>query len=1057
LQEHERLAEILFTEKTPFESVRKILTDASIRDPVKADKNLKLLAGHGRGYEAFCRILPPVLRELRDVADPDMALNNWERLVEIIRDRESHFTYLFENPSTLGILLKILGSSQYLSDILMRRPNLIAEVVNSHRLERFPERETVKSELSSLLEDAPDYTARLDVLRQFKQRRMLEVGIADICMNADVEKILEQTTALADTCIEAVLQIAHDEIISRYGRPMANGSAQEATVVVFAFGKLGGEELNYSSDIDLMFMYSQDGETRPEGSGENTEPITNHQFFSKLAEKCIDLLARVTDQGRLFRVDMRLRPMGSKGPLVSSLESHLNYYEIFGETWERQALLKARPVAGDTTLARQFLKEIRPFVYPKYLDHRGIREIQDLKRRIERAVDRHGQTLTEIKLGRGGIRDIEFIVQFLQLLHGGKHPELRGVNTLTILKQLETNGYLSPAEYVSLFEAYLFLRRLENRLQISQNLQLHVLPSRPEEADVIARSLGYRREGTKTAGDFLTDDYRRQTERVRELFNKFFGKLFAGDERASPVVDLIMNPEPSIEEIESVLGRYGFIHPSAAYANLRLLADGPPQSPYVSRARTFFASIAPLLVQHLSQSPDPDMGLTNLQRCIAAMGAPSNLYEVLSGSPKTIELFVALSSYSDYLIRLFVNDPGVLDFLMSRRTLEEESSRELIDRALGKFLEINPDFFESIQRFKNGEILRIGLRDILGLADIAEVTRELSSVAEVMLARMYERCLAEALARYGEPRSPDNRRARMAILGLGKFGGREINYASDLDVVFVYSADGQTTGGTAELSNQQFFNKLAAQVMKKMAELNPYGYLYKLDARLRPDGEQGILAVSADSFKDYHRRKSALWEKRVLTKLRAVAGDVELGEHLRGFAHSIIYHPDFFSAAVVQDAAEMLTKIFENARTDDRQKVQIKAAEGGIIELDFLVQLLQLKFGTQLRQLRTTNTLEALEALRRSECLPRQAHDDLISGLVFLRRIENRLRLMHDRPLSELPSDTDSLNKLALRLGLQAAADRSPGEMLLDTLNVHIHRSHRVFIELMKQLAESSS
>ncbi|RJP14002.1 MAG: bifunctional [glutamate--ammonia ligase]-adenylyl-L-tyrosine phosphorylase/[glutamate--ammonia-ligase] adenylyltransferase [Candidatus Abyssobacteria bacterium SURF_5] len=1056
MQEHERLAEIFFTEKIPFDSVRRVLTGAGIRDPVTADKNLKLLAGHGPGYELFCRILPDVLQELSSAADPDMALNNWERLVEVIRDRESHFNYLAAKPRVLGVLLKILGASQYLSDILIRQPHLFLSILSDDFADTPADRESLRSELSERLEDAPDYLGKLDVLREFNQRQMLHIGARDICGKVDVEAILKETTALADICIEAAFESAQSEVLRRHGIPGENETNRRAAAVVLAFGKLGGEELNYSSDIDLMFMYSNEGETRAGAPDQRIEPISNHQFFSKVAEKCIDLLSRVTDRGHLYRVDMRLRPMGSKGPLVSSLESHLNYYEIFGETWERQALLKTRPVAGDLALAQAFLTEIRPFVYPKYLDHRGIREIQNLKRRSEIEVDKHGRTLTEVKLGRGGIRDIEFIVQFLQLLHGGKNEQLRGVNTLTVLRKLEQIGYLTSAEFSSLVDAYKFLRRLENRLQIMQNRQLHVLPTDAESLQVIARSLGYRDQPAKSAGEALADEHRRQTGRVRELFNKFFSKLFSADEHVSPVVDLMMNPEPDQEEIRSALSRYGFRNPSVAYVNLRFLADGPPQSPYTSRARTFFSSIAPLLIQYLSQSPDPDMGLTNLQQCITAMGAPSNLYEVLSTSPKSIELFVALASYSDYLIRLFVNDPGVLDFLMSTRILEEESSRELIDRALGKFLEINPNFYESIQRFKNGEILRIGLRDILGLADIAEVIRELSSVAEVMLERVYRQCLAEELARFGQPRADDNRPATLAILGLGKLGGGEINYASDLDIIFVYSADGGTGGGTADaISNQQFFNALAARIMKRMAEVNPYGYLYKLDARLRPDGEQGLLAVSADAFMEYHRRKSALWEKRAMTKLRPVAGDAHLGERLKEFVQALIYQPGFFSADVVRDAAQMLSKIFANARTEEHEGVQIKNAEGGIIEIEFLVQLLQIKYGDGLPELRTPNTLEALDRLARTGRIPRQAHDDLIAGLVFLRRIENRLRLMHDRPLKELPAEVDALNKLALRLGIRAAADRDPAEMLLDTLHLHVQRSHRVFVEMMKELEET--
>jgi len=302
LQEHERLAEILFTEKVPFETVRQVLAEAGIQDAVKADKNIRLLAGRGPGYEAFCLLLPHVLRELNEAADPDMALNNWERLVEVIRDRENHFTLLLTNLPVLGVLLKILGASQYLTDILVCKPSLFGEIIATGSWKKPADASELRMDLSGRLEGAPDYSGKLAALREFKQRQMLCTGTRDLCGAADIEETLRETTALADACLGAALEIAFDEVSRRYGTPTAaNGSAGQATAVVFALGKLGGEELNYSSDIDLMFMYSKDGETLPP---DGQAPINNHEFFSKFAEKCIDLLTRSTEQGKLFRVEI---------------------------------------------------------------------------------------------------------------------------------------------------------------------------------------------------------------------------------------------------------------------------------------------------------------------------------------------------------------------------------------------------------------------------------------------------------------------------------------------------------------------------------------------------------------------------------------------------------------------------------------------------------------------------------------------------------------------------------------------------------------------------------
>ncbi len=1060
MRNYEELADNILSENISFERTGRILAEIGIADPAKADKNIRLLAGREDGFDAFRAILPHALRCLDETADPDAALNNWERLVGALRDRKSHFERLTEKPETLETLLRIIGASQYLADVLIQSPRLLDETMDNGSWREPIDTDSPGAELAARLKEAPDYDAALGILREFKRRHMLEVGARDICGKVDVEQTLREMTWVAEVCVQSAFDVAEKEALARYGPPMglAPGDSEDmpprrASAVVLAFGKLGGEELNYSSDIDLTFMYSHEGETL---GGDGRTTVSNQEYFTKLAEKLIDALVRHTEQGHLFRVDMRLRPMGSKGPLVSSLDAHLYYYESFGEWWERQALLKARPVAGDKDLAGRFLGEMRPFIYPKYIDHRGIRELQDLKRRVERLVDNEGLTRTEVKLGRGGIRDIEYTVQFQQLLNGGRRPELRRTNTLAALGALERIGALSRIEFEALAEAYLFLRKLENRLQIMANRQSHILPSDAREKETLARGLGYRASGGRTAAEALEREYSSHTDKVRELFDKFFGKMFAAAGRASPVTDLILNPEPTESEVETALGHYGFRDIAAAHENLRLLAEGSASSPFPSRARNLFSRIAPALLQHLEQSPDPDMTLNNVQRCVAAIGAPSTFYDILSSNPKAIEPLVALSSYSDHLIRLLVNDPGVIDFLLGRRVLEEESSHANIDKALKKFIDVNPDFFEAVQRFKNGELLRIGLRDTLGLAGIAEVTRELSSVAEAALERVYEHSIERHESRHGKPTAADGSPSVMAILGMGKLGGQEINYASDLDVVFVYSAEGQTRGGVAEsISNQEFFASLAARVMKKMAELNPYGYLYKMDARLRPDGAQGLLAVSLDSFVEYHRKKSAAWEKRALTKLRRSAGDATFGKQIETFVRQMIYGGSLFGAEIVEDAMTMLGKIFDAAEDNSHERVRIKNAEGGIIEIEFLVQLLQLRHGPGEKKLRITNTLDALDALLDGGFISQRDHDDLTATMVFLRRVENRLRLMHDRSLNELPSDTDALDKLALRLGLTATAAQGPGEALMGTIESHIHRSHRVFEEQIEKLREA--
>ncbi len=458
---------------------------------------------------------------------------------------------------------------------------------------------------------------------------------------------------------------------------------------MLAFGKHGGEELNYSSDIDLMFLYDADGATHG-----GLSSIGNDEFHARVASEVIRLLSAHTGHGQAYRVDARLRPEGKRGPLARSLASTLTYYDTLGRTWERQALIKVRPVAGDLELGVRFLQAIESFVYRKYLTFAEINEIKAVKRRIEQIASRAGLSHTEVKTGRGGIRDIEFTIQFLQLLNGGDIPELRQRTTLLAMEALERVGCLTDQEYRVLDDAYRFLRKTEHRLQLLFDLQTHQLPESPEELTKLALRMGYRRKseirnpkseirnpksendassdcGTRIADLFLAD-YREKTEPTHRILEHLLHQTFAGEGgQAEPESDLILDPNPEPETIRGVLGRYPFRDPQAAYQNLTQLAQ--EEVPFLStrRCRHFLASIAPSLLRALAETPDPDMALVNLEKVTRSLGAKTILWELFSFNPPSLKLYVDLCAWSQFLSEILINNPGMIDELLDSLVLNQ--------------------------------------------------------------------------------------------------------------------------------------------------------------------------------------------------------------------------------------------------------------------------------------------------------------------------------------------------------------------------------------------------
>lgn len=769
----------------------------------------------------------------------------------------------------------------------------------------------------------------------------------------------------------------------------------------------------------------------------------------------VRILSDHTSLGIAYRVDMRLRPEGEQGALARSLAATLGYYETSGRTWERQALIKCRPIAGDLDLGRAFIESITPFVYRRYLSGAEIGEIKAMKRKIEQRTVSAGTASVEVKTGHGGIRDVEFVVQFLQLLHGGSYTDVRHPNTLQAVSQLEVVGCLTAEERGIMEDTYRFLRRVEHRLQTMFDRQTHEMPRGLDEQRILAIRMGYPlvsvwEDRTGPAQRFLTD-YRAKTELNRKILNHLLHDAFRDDDgdAADPVVDLVLDPDPDPGLVTRALGNYPFQDRPTAYQNLMALAR--EDFPFLSQARCrhFLAAIAPRLLQAVSQAPDPDMALTNLEKVSASLGAKAILWELFNFNPPTLRLFVELCATSQFLSEILINNPGMIDELMDSLVIDRPQPAQAIKAELAELCRGAEDLAPILLSFRNKEWLRIGIRDILGREPIRDVTRELADVAEAIVNQVARNRWEHRAEKYGLPhRASDGKRSRWAIVGLGKLGGRELNYHSDLDLVFLHEADGETRGGFESISNEQFVNEVVRRVLKALGGDTSSGSLYHVDTRLRPHGTSGPLVVTLAAFRDYFRDSAQPWERLALTRSRILFSNGGFGREVQEVIQEISASTTLDPHAFAREVMAMRRKLEEG-----RARSDLKRGAGGLTDIEFLVQYLQVVHAADFPEITRPNLWDALDALRRAGLISSETHTDLREAYDFLRTVESRLRIVHNRSAHDLPEKAKELARLARRLNY--ASNDSTDSALAFTADADRHavRTRALFQEVVGRAA----
>ncbi len=985
------------------------LCGLGVVDVRKAHDNLRAMARAGVTLDLLAVMCDQLGQHLASCADPDMALHNLERFVRAGRNPLAVGTLFERDPQTMPTVLQIFTTSQYLSDLLVNDSEGL-DLLRLTEGEPVP-RQALVDEMTAEINVLDHDSLVLRALRRFKRRETLRIAYGDIVREQSLRTVTAQISFLADALLEGALRAAWRKVERQRGTPrVADG--RRARFVILGLGKLGGLELNYSSDIDLIFFCENDGRT------DGPRPISNTEFFELVARELIRSLTERTELGAVYRVDMRLRPDGQRGPMVMGVDHALAYYDTRGRTWERQAYIKARPVAGDLSLGDEFLAEMTPWIYRRYLSHTDISGIKALKRRIEQQTTSIGGGARDVKTGRGGIRDIEFVIQFLQLLNGGDLAELRTGNTLEALLQLERVGCLTNLERSILEDNYTFLRKIEHRLQVMLDLQTHLLPDNRDELRKLALRMGYATTFEQSALENFLGDFRARTDLNRKILDHLLHDAFSDDRQTQAEVDLVLDPEPSEERIEEVLGKYRFRDVGQAYRNLMSLSEERVAFLSTRRCRQFLAAIAPQLLGAIAATADPDATLVALDKVSSSLGGKGVLWELFSFNPPSLELYVRLCAYSPYLSGILVSNPGMIDSLMDSLVLDKLPTQENLSATLRQLCGPAEDIDPILYSFKNDQELCVGVRDILGKEDLQATTGALSDIAQACLGEITRRQYRRLVARYGVPRIANGPRmgetCELVILALGKFGGREMNFRSDLDLVFLYEADGATfadgtTGSRESTSNRHFFSELAQRIISTTSRLSGYGRLYEIDARLRPTGRSGALAISFDEFVRYfHGGGGQLWERQSLCKARVVYGAKKAAKTAEAaIAEAAFDHP--WQPSDAAEIRQMRYRLEEAAAGAG----DLKRGHGGIADIEFLVQMFQLKHAREKKRLRVSNTLVALKELQDAGLLSADDYAFFDANYRLLRTIEGRLRLMSPTARNTLPQESSEMTKIA--------------------------------------------
>lgn len=1005
------------------------LQKLKIEDPQKAWKILLALSSHCNFSMLFPGFFPSFLEELECSYQPDMALHNFERFAETIRDKDYLYTILSTSPNLLKALIVLFSGSQVLTDSLLTDPSFFDWLKNPDTLDKSKSRDGFMRDFYDLA--GKDYLGSKtpDLIRKFKKREYIRIGLRDLLGKTDFRETGMDVSLLADVCLQVAYEYADRECRKKFGIPHyedVDGNLKEAEFTIIGMGKLGGLELNYSSDIDLIYIYtSSKGETQSaEGAGAVVR-ISTHEYFTKLALLITKTINEITSQGNVFRVDLELRPEGKSGEIVNSLASCEIYYQSWGRTWERQALMKARVSAGSEALGEEFFKLMEPFIYRRSLDFPAVEEIKGMKEKINQSLKRKKSGGGNIKLGYGGIREVEFTVQAYQLLFGGRDKSLRIANTLGVLEKLHKLDFITKEDYEPLREAYIFLRNLENRVQISFGLQTHLLPEDEAGLAVLALKMGIEGNSSEELAEKVLLEFVRHTQFVGGMFSGLFQ-----EEKKKEAVQIAEKGMSRTWELNAgVLEGIPFKDSENTLRFLESLRDGPRFSHPSEKSINDFHAVLPKILEGCGKVPMPDSAVKNLVKFIETSRARESFLSLFQSNEKLLELLLIIFGSSDFLSGMLIKQPDAIDVLRNLESVYRFKHPEKIIEELSRSL-AECESFETkktfLRRFKQEEELRVGIRYLIHEADLEGTLADLSNLARVYLQAAYLTALEELAKRYGNIDTvPDN----FAIIGMGKLGGLELNFGSDLDIIFVYEETKEELLSEGELV--PFYVKLSQLIYELTSQVTAAGYAYKVDTDLRPEGASGVLAKSIQGYEKYFKDRARVWEQQAMTRAGFVAGNEQTGRNFLEVAQEFTYRSKLEYGSLIE-ISRLRERMEKELAQESTMGKNVKLGFGGLADIEFTVQILQMMHGKKNPRLRETNTLAAVAQFSALGMLDHDESESLRKNYLFLRNLECALRIMNPASTNHLPKKQDALLVLAKLLGYGNTDSSDPAGKLME-------------------------
>jgi glutamate-ammonia-ligase adenylyltransferase len=836
----------------------------------------------------------------------------------------------FQNETVSATLVKVWYSSQFIAESCTRNPQLLPDLVNSADLTTVYQVETYQEKLNQF---SPNSEAELmTFLRQFRRREMVRIAWRDLAGWEDLKQTLAELSWLADSCIQYALDFLYNQACEKRGTPVT-AEGTPINLVVLGMGKLGAFELNYSSDIDLIFAYLHDGELA------DRKQTTYGEFFAGLCRSLVKVLDAITVDGFVFRTDIRLRPFGDSGPVIMTFDGMENYYQTQAREWERYAMIKARQVAGDFKHGAQLMAMLKPFVYRKYLDYGAFEELRWLKAQINQELRRKDR-LDNVKLGRGGIREIEFTGQAFQLIRGGREPRLQQRGILDILQALGEMELLHRDDATQLIASYYFLRRTENHIQQYQDKQTHDLPKSAEVQQILAYSLDF--------ADW--DSFLQKLNQVREQVQAVFDEVFSLSEQtkkpdSSYFIWLAKADEP---ELIAQLSELGFTQPEQSLKNLLDFKNSNAVKRLTSKGIAVMEKLMPSVISAMSLVKNKDETFRRLLNLFEAVAGRNVYLALLAENPEALAQLVKLSSASLWVCEYLSLYPVLFDELMDTRTLYEPLQKQALAEQLQHYLAKTDSQDEeqvmiALRQFKQLNVLRVAAADIMGVIPLMVVSDYLTYIAETIVEFVLDFAWKILTAKHGFPPLPmtasHNNSYDFAIIGFGKFGGIELGYGSDLDMVFLYNAaDGNAmTNGDKPLTCTQFFGRLGQKVRHILDTKMLSGVLYEVDLRLRPSGNSGLLVTHIKAYEGYLRNEAWTWEHQALVRARFIAGDEQLRQEYEAIRQRILSLPRG-QEKLKTEVRDMRQKMRDALATKEAGRFDIKQSKGGIADIEFLVQ-----------------------------------------------------------------------------------------------------------------------